>query len=517
MNTEKKTKLSKTFINDLGVTIFVLLLATIIALVLVEASQINDNVFGVYILAVVIISRFTTGYYWGIIASLAGVIGVNYFFTFPFFQIDFTLSGYPIAFIILLLVSVITSALTVQVKEQASISEEKNRQANALYEINKQLLATRGMENIINLTLDYLYTFYHTTVIFYTKDPKNGGKGYLKSSSEKHALLLNTDNEQFTAHLVFTNQKMAGAGTNVSTKSRGIYIPIISHNKILGVVGMLCDEADFWEPENITFLDLLVSQVALALERQKLSDKQQYIIVETEKEKMRSNLLRAISHDLRTPLTCIIGSSATLMENKTLLDEETHDKLIFNIHHDAQWLINMVENLLTVTRIHGETATVKKTEEAVEEIIAEAVSRIKNRYENCELQVQVPDDLLMVPMDATLIEQVIINLVENAIKHSGNKTSPIEMTVFSNGIEAVFTIADTGIGLDKEILPHIFDGYSTNQNKSSDSSRGMGIGLSICKSIITAHGGTITAFNKESGGAIFQFTLPLKGLNENVK
>lgn len=502
---------------DFTITLSTLFLATLIALILVEASQINDNIFGVYILAVVIVSRFTSGFFWGILSSVVGVIGVNYFFTFPYFKIDFTLSGYSIIFLIMFFISIIISIMTVQIKEQAFISEQKEKKANTLYEINKKLLATRGLNNIINLTLDYLYSFYESTVIFYLEDPHLGGEGIIKSISEEHNQLLHTENEFFTVHLVFRNKKMAGAGTSISTKSRGIYVPIVSHGEILGVVGLICDNIDFWDKENVTFLDVLVSQVALAIERQKLSDKQRHILVETEKEKMRSNLLRAISHDLRTPLTCILGSSATLLENKSELEPTIHDKLIFDIHEDAKWLINMVENLLTVTRISEETATVKKSPEAVEEVISEAVMRVKKRYPNCGLNVKIPEELLMVPMDAILIEQVIINLIENSIKHSGNSNAPIQIIVTFDTTQAIFKISDDGIGLKKEDLPKIFDGYSLNQNKSSDSSRGMGIGLSICKSIINAHSGAISAYNKKSGGAVFQFTLPLKGETQNDK
>lgn len=500
---------------DFIITISILFLATLTAFILVEASQINDNIFGVYILAVVIISRFTNGFFWGILSSLAGVIGVNYFFTFPYFKIDFTLSGYSIIFLIMLLISIIISIMTVQIKDQALISEQKEKKTNILYEINKKLLATRGIDNIIDLTLDYLQSFYESTVIFYLEDPHSGGKGTIKSISKEHEELLNTENEFFTVHLVFRNKKIAGPGTDISTKCKGIYVPIVSHGEILGVVGLICKDIDFWDKENVTFLDVLVSQVALAIERQKLSDKQRNILVETEKEKMRSNLLRAISHDLRTPLTCILGSSATLLENKNHLEPITHDKLILDIHEDAKWLINMVENLLTVTRISEETATVKKSPEAVEEIISEAIMRVKKRYKDCQLDVQIPHEILFVPMDAILVEQVIINLIENSIKHSGILTSPIQIVVTFDHTHAIFEISDDGIGLKEEDLPKIFDGYSINENKSSDSSRGMGIGLCICKSIINAHSGTISAFNKKTGGAVFQFTLPLKGEAQN--
>lgn len=489
-------------------TLLVLAIATVIALLLVEASEINDNVFGVYVLAVVVVSRITSGFFWGIVSSVAGVIGVNYFFTFPYHAFDFTRSGYPITFLLMLVVSFITSAMTVQILDQVRLSEEKERRAMLLYEINKHLLATNGREKIVQMALEYLNKFFQCSIVFYSNDPEADKDGILKTVDENDINLFRSEKERFTTHMVFVNKKKAGRGTDALTKSEGVYVPVISHDQMLGVIGVLCHNASFWTEETVTFLDTLVSQIALALERQELSDKQHNIFVETEKEKMRSNLLRAVSHDLRTPLTCILGASATLLENKNMLEEDVHDKLIHDIHEDSKWLIHMVENLLLVTRISEETATVRKSPEAVEEILGEAVIRVKSRYPGHDVLVQVPNELLMVPMDATLIEQVIINLVENAFKHSYD-SSPVEIIVSSQNRQAIFQISDNGKGLIESDIPNLFDGCSTNQNKSSDSSRGMGIGLSICKSIISAHNGSIRAFNKASGGAVFEFTLPI--------
>lgn len=509
MHHEKKKLTLEIIGKNFLKTLLVLTIATGIALLLVEASAISDNIFGVYILAVIIVSRITSGFFWGILSSIAGVIGVNYFFTFPYHALDFTRSGYPITFLIMLIVSLITSAMTLQILDQARIAQEKENQTSLLYEVNRHLLSANGTDGIIQIALNHLYTFFACSVVFFPQSCDYEKSGIFKNLTEEDYRLFLSDQEQFTVRLVFQHKKKAGNGANISTKSCGIYIPVISHDKMLGVFGLLQHQNDFWNEENLTFLDTLVSQIALAMERQLLSDSQHHIVVETEKEKMRSNLLRAVSHDLRTPLTCIHGSSSTLLENKDFLDSATSEKLIRDIYEDSQWLIHMVENLLAVTRISGDT-TVRKVSEAVEEILAEAVSRVKIRYPKNEISVQVPEELLLVPMDATLIEQVIINLTENAIKHS-KLDAPVEVTVKASSTVAIFQVSDNGIGLKEENIPRLFDGYSSNQNTSSDSSRGMGIGLSICKSIINAHGGDIKAFNKSTGGAVFEFTLPMEG------
>ena len=191
-----------------------------------------------------------------------------------------------------------------------------------------------------------------------------------------------------------------------------------------------------------------------------------------------------------------------------MIGEETSKKMLTDIQQDAEWLIHMVENLLSVTRITGGTTTLKKQDEIVEEVVSEAVMRIRKRFPNSKIDVMVPDELLIVPMDATLVEQVLINLMENSIRHSGSNL-PISLKVSRKKAGAVFTISDRGKGIDPSRIPDIFDGKPNKA--SSDSSRGLGIGLSICKSIILAHDGKIYAENNLNGGASFTFVLPMKG------
>lgn len=228
---------------------------------------------------------------------------------------------------------------------------------------------------------------------------------------------------------------------------------------------------------------------------------------------MRSNLLRAISHDLRTPLTGMIGASATYLEAKDYLDEEAKDKLIMGIQEDAHWLLNMVENLLSITRIQndndGEAAHVKKTPEPLEEVVSSAVIRFQKRYPEGKVNVKVPKEFLMVPMDPTLIEQVIMNLLENAWIHSG-KHEEIDFYARQEGRNVVFYVKDYGDGIEPERMEHLFDGCAGS--KDNESRKGMGIGLTICKTIIQAHQGEIHARNHENG-AEFYFSLPLEEEN----
>lgn len=340
--------------RDTWLTAVCLVAATLLGMAMGEVFYDKNNVIVIYFLAVVVISRLTEGYFYGIAASLVSIAGMNFFFTYPYYELNFTIAGYPVTFVSMLIISFIISTLTIQVKKQS----------------------------------------------------------------------------------------------------------VILH--------------------------------------------------EAEKEKMRSNLLRAISHDLRTPLTGILGASSTLLESGKQLEPETRDRLLMSIKEDSQWLIRMVENLLSVTRINGEHATVQKQPEAVEEMVGEAIARVRSRYPGQKIFVRVPDELLMAEMDATLMEQVIINLVENAVKHGGRDVE-ITLTVTKRKNQAVFEVTDNGRGLNPAEIPTLFQGGLSAQDGHADSTRGMGIGLSICQSIVKAHGGAIQAENRPEGGARFCFTIPLEG------
>lgn len=487
-----------------------LILATLVSFGLRAFGIGEQNIIMVYILSVLVISRITIGYLYGVISSFFSVLAFNFFFTVPYYTLHAIQAGYPITFFIMLLVSLLTSALTVRIKTQASLALERERRTEILYEITKKLLAARGLTSIVNLTNEYIVKLFNRTIIFYTEDSENGPIGTLKkaSSERKQDDVLNSESEKAVAHWVFVNQKRAGAGTDTLMGAKAYYFPVMSQKKTLGVIGISCEKGLLHHDDRL-FLQMITAQVAMALERQYLTDEQRQILVESEKEKMRSNLLRAISHDLRTPLTAILGASSAILENNESLEDSTKNNLIANIKEDSQWLIRMVENLLSVTRIHEGTMNVEKSPEAVEEIVAEAVSRIRKRFPEIKISVKVPNELLVVPMDGTLIAQVLINLLENAVKHSRNHIA-IEVNVKKLKNEAVFEVVDHGEGIAPEHLPYLFESFVPNGKKSADSSRGMGIGLSICMSIIKAHQGKMSAENLRTGGAVFRFSLPLK-------
>ncbi|HEY0827185.1 MAG TPA: DUF4118 domain-containing protein [Bacilli bacterium] len=250
-------------------------------------------------------------------------------------------------------------------------------------------------------------------------------------------------------------------------------------------------------------------QIVLAMERERLLEQQQESQLEVERERLRGNLLRAISHDLRTPLTGILGATATILDHGKVLDQGVQRNLLQGVYEDASWLIHSVENILSITRIDEGNIELKKNMEAVEEVVAEAVSRMKKQSAGHTIKINIPDELIMLPMDGILITQVLVNLIDNAIKYTADG-SIIEIKTHIEGENAVFEVSDNGRGISEEALPLIFNRFYTGASLKDTGRRGTGLGLAICRSIITAHGGDISAFNNPAGGATFRFNLLAK-------
>lgn len=268
---------------------------------------------------------------------------------------------------------------------------------------------------------------------------------------------------------------------------------------------------DFIDPANLV---AAVIMVALAMITSLLATRLKHhkaVIAEGEREQMRANLLRAVSHDLRTPLTTIYSASAMLRENGEILTPAQRDNMLQSIQEDAQWLVRMVENLLSVTRIDNTTMKIAKVPTILDELIDSAVTKFAAQHPNPKVSMTLPEEIVVIPMDAILIEQVIVNLLENAVYHAqGMKV--LSLRVFTQGDQAIFEIADDGCGIEENKLKHIFTGcYELQRDTASGKKRFAGIGLSVCATIIKAHGGTISAENQKEGGALFRFTLKKEG------
>lgn len=238
---------------------------------------------------------------------------------------------------------------------------------------------------------------------------------------------------------------------------------------------------------------------------------------ESEKERMRANLLRAVSHDLRTPLTTIYGSCTTLLEHSDVMTEEQKQKIAAGIKEDSEWLIRMVENLLSITRIDSGQVKIIKTPTVLDELIDAVILKFKKRYPAQTVDLELPDDVIVIPMDAILIEQVMVNILENAVQHAEGMTR-LTLRVFTQGNRAIFEIKDNGCGIPPKRLETLFTGYYNQEHEIADSQKkNAGIGLSVCATIIKAHGGSITAENMKAGGAVFRFALDTEEISDEAE
>lgn len=485
---------------DILATVLIMLCTTMISFVVSSLVKTESaiNLQLIFFLGILIISCVTSRYIYGIAASFLEVIILTFVFTEPAFTLSANKFSDPLQLLSVFTVSVITSILTTGLKKQTEIAVYREETTNILYEFAKKILVARGMNNIVSLAKESIGSLFQCEVVVYTAQPNVNVTG---SSTPKIELEA--------AYMAYSDKVDTGRGAKYCCEAKGYYVPIVFEGHAIGVVGTIREDA-MLSQHSKHLLKMMISQMAMAIEYQNLFDEQEQILVKAEREKMRSNLLRAISHDLRTPLTGILGASSVLIDSCGSIDKSMIETLARGIRDDSQWLIRMVENLLSVTRISDGTTKVVKHPEAAEEIVAEAVGRVRTNYPTNTIRVTVPDELLMIPMDATLIEQVIINLIENAIKHGGLKVA-VDINVYANEKNAVFEVGDNGNGIPQNRLGTLFDAtYIGNKGgHSSDSSRGMGIGLSICKTIVEAHMGKIKAENRERGGAMFTFTLPL--------
>ena len=359
---------------DMAVAVVLLALASLGCWLLLQHTGAENNSALVYVLAVVLIARYTSGYGYAVAAALVAGFCTNYYFMYPYAQFSLELTGYPVAMLSMVAISLVVCTLTAQLKIQAEEAVRREKNTRTLYELSERL------------------------------------------GREKTAIQLEKD-----------------------------------------------------------------------------------------REAIRSSILRGVSHDLRTPLTGISGAAAVLLEGEGLSERDR--SLATDIKNDADALITMVENLLSVTRLQAGDTAIRKEPELLEEVAGDAVMRFRRRFPEARVELILPEEPVSAPMDALLIRQVISNLLENAARHSGAPET-IRLTIFRQGELAVTEVTDGGRGLTEEVLAAVAQGRDLAASAGGDSSRGMGIGLAVCRNIVLAHGGTMEAENRPAGGAVFRFALP---------
>ena len=362
--------------RNLGVTALFLCAAYWVSGILIGHTGGENNSALVFVLAVALISLLTSGYFYGIAASIIGALFINIYFMEPYDAFSLSRTGYPVAMLSMVAISCVVCALTARVKKQATEAVRREKNAKALYEQNEKL------------------------------------------NAEKAAIQLQSD-----------------------------------------------------------------------------------------RTAIRETILRAVSHDLRTPLTSISGAVSVLLSSPEVSPKNV--AMLNDIKQDADSLIVMVENLLSVTRVQDGTIPLKKREEMLEEVAGDALLTTRRRFPDCHIELDLSEDILYLHMDPLLVKQVIVNLLENAIRHSGD-TEHIVLRLYREGDQAVVEVRDQGRGLSPDVCQAVQAGQPMPRSLSGDSTRGMGIGLSVCQNIIKAHGGSFTAVSRPEGGAVVRFGLPME-------
>ena len=503
---KNQNTLRKTLLH-LAKTLLIIALCTLINYGLYEFGIGGSDLIMIYLVGVLLIIVETSSYAWGMVSSVACVICHNYFFTIPHFAFGLTELKDAVTLILFFVVCFIAGTLMSKLQKHAEEAEANEKKARILYETGNGYLNSKGMDCILHYATTTLLELQgRQAAIYLTKKHAELGCPYYLPEAE--AVVEEALKDTSAAQWCLSNMLSCGRGTACFPTSKWKYIPIRSKTKIHGVVGLYCGKTDIKESE-MTFVNAAISQMALAIEREQLYLSQKQTRMEVENEQTKNSLLRAVSHDLRTPLTGISGSSNFIIESYDSLDKETILSLLKDISSDAVWLNNLVENLLSMTRIQDSRLDIRKENEVIDDIISETSSRVSRILKGNKLSLDIPEELLTVPADGRLIVQALVNLVDNAVNHT-KENSNICIRVRKEDAENIaFEVEDNGGGIAPDLLEHIFESFVTAHTNGSDSHRGIGLGLSICEAIVKAHNGTITAFNNQIGGTTFRFLLPL--------
>lgn len=462
--------MSKNYIS----LILIILGTTVGSIALNKLGVDKENILMIFIVGVLLVTALTRGYRFGIMASFFSVMMFNYFFTEPLYTFAISDSNDVALMFFFLIASVISSSLTARFQRQLLISQRNEQTAKLLYEVTQRLLNVTGEDNIIYEGISCIkeYTGYDCVV------------------------------ELDENHQIYASSNFSPADNERSTEL-----------SIMGIAIQLGTLKVYHKNENLNLeqewlVNAVGAQMGIALDREFVYNERENTRIAMEREHLKSNLLRSIGHDLRTPLAGIAGASSYIMQKCESLDHKSIESLAGDINEQAVWLTTLVENILNMTRIDNDKLEVNKQVEVVDDVVSEAVTHVVGLNKR-PFKITLPNEVITVPMDGKMIVQVLVNLLDNAVKHTP-KDCPIELLIYLKDKYVEFNIADGGTetGNDSSIHENLFDAFVTNGKTGADGKKGLGLGLAICKAVVKAHGGTIAIGTSHLGGALFTFTLP---------
>ena len=497
-------------LKESAYTLLLLIAATVIGLLFTRFGFSESNIITVFILGVLVISVVTINPLFSVVGSLISVLLFNWFFIEPKFSFHTYETEYAVTFAIMLVSSLITGTLANRMKQNARQSAREAFRTRVLLDTSQLLQKAENSDEVIQTTARQIITLLNRDVVFYSRNDNGleGGREFLVSWSAGRSDPPDP-NEKEIVEWVFANQRSAGFRMEQYATAKAQYHAISLNGYCYGVIAIRLDRVNMEPFENSIMISIL-GECALALENLRNAAEKEKASAMVRSEQLRSNLLRSISHDIRTPLTSISGNASNLLSHYRQLDDETREQIFSDIYDDSEWLIDLVENLLSISRIENGQMELHLSSEVMSDVIEEALKHVDKKAAEHSITVKDSDDILLVNMDSRLIMQVLINLINNAVKNT-QVGSSICIESRQNGSDAVVTVRDNGPGISDEIKEHVFEMFYTGQNKVADGRRGLGLGLALCKSIVEAHHGSITLTDNKPTGCCFTVSLPMKG------
>ena len=482
--------------------IFISLVLTVIGWLFRQVLT-PSNILLLYMLGVFFVAlRF--GFWPSILATLTIIPAFAYFFAPPIFSLAIADHENLIGLLLLLSVAGVTSNLAKKIRHQAYMAEQREWRASVLYSLSKELAEASKEKEIIEIGVRYIYAEFgaHNTFIFPDE------KGLLTYPIEAALDISLKGFNLGVATWVFKQGEIAGNNANSFPHEPALYVPVNSVKGTIGVLALGLEKIKIKDflAEQRQLLDTYVYQIVHTLERAHSAELAKNAILKMQSESLRNSLLSSISHDLRTPLATIVGAASTLETDGAFLDEHSKNKLVTVISQEAQRMSDLTIKILEMARLEAGEVILNRQWYAPEEIIGSALQRLDKKLKNRPITIHMPDNLALIQIDAVLLQQVMVNLLDNAEKYSPHDL-PIDISVVSMPLGLLITIADRGPGIPENVHQKIFEKFFRVNDESAQS--GVGLGLSICKAIIEAHDGEIRVSNRSGGGALFQVYLPL--------
>ena len=504
--------MEKPSVRDYFLTAFIFAVCTLIGLLFQKLNFTDTNIVTIYILGVLLTSIVTDGYLCSVAGSFLSVFLFCFFLTEPRMSFQTYAVGYPVTFLIMLISSVLTGALAAKLKTHAKLSAQLAFRTQILFDTDRLLQKAKGEREILDVTCTQLLRLLNRNITAYVVENNALSEGKLFSGAGEDTEDFLTKEEQQIARWTYENRQRAGASTHHFPQAKCLYLAIRSGNNVYGVIGIPLQKETLDSFEYSILLSV-INECALAMENAQNAMEKEKNAVIAKNEQLRADLLRAISHDLRTPLCSISGNADMLLSNSERLDEATKHQIYTDIYDDSEWLIGVVENLLSITRLNDGRLKFKFSDQLLDEVIAESLRHISRKHDDYKI-VSDCEELVLARMDVRLIIQVLVNLIDNAIKYTPPGSVICIQGTKTDG-KAQISVKDNGPGIPDEMKPHIFQMFYTGKTTVADSHRSLGLGLALCHSIIEAHDGTLILTDHAPHGCNFTFTLPLSEVTLN--